>query len=186
MYSWRVFFICLMVCQPLMSKFDSFVNVDYNHNYLSNRNNLHTFIWFQVFLPNTNNSRTFTRFQVFLSNTNNLHTVIWFQVFLSTTMNFKQIYLTHRLNPKSYYSTGLEWTWEWCQQRVTPRSPRAPELDPHYQIKFTLPQRIQMINSKSYQQFWLIFWMNSENITQKRRAQSAGAIKYTNCISAKE
>ena len=55
--------------------------------FLSRTNNLHTDVWFQVFLSNTNNVHSAVWFQVFLSNTNNLHTVLWFQVFLSNTNN---------------------------------------------------------------------------------------------------
>ena len=71
---------------------------------IPNINNLHTVIWYQVFLSNTNNLHTVIWYQVFLSNTNNLYTVIWYQVFLSNTNNLHtviwyQIFLPKRGRP---------------------------------------------------------------------------------------
>ena len=53
------------------------------HSYMikySYTNNLHTVLWYQVFLSNINNLYTIIWFQVFLSNTNDLYTITWFQV----------------------------------------------------------------------------------------------------------
>ena len=77
----------------------------------------------------------------------NLHIIIRFQVFLSNDNNFNQIYLSH-----------------WCDQTVTTNLmkvdlgtigikeysalPRAPELEPRYQMQFSIIHRSILLGDK--------------------------------------
>ena len=103
--NWMVDLYLHVLCScSLRASYIQLYNIKY---YLSNTNNWHTVVWFQVYLSNTNNFHTVVWFQVFLSNTNNFHTVVWFQVFLSNTNNLHIVVWFQVFHFKKLYGLKL-------------------------------------------------------------------------------
>ena len=108
-----------------------FLRILHTAIFLSNTNNLHTAIWYQVFISNASNLHTVKWYQVFLSNTNNLHTVKWYQVFLSDITNL-QINL---LDPNRYHHYRKEWNWSNGNEEVL-HTPHRRQTDNLPKVKY--------------------------------------------------
>ena len=53
-------------------------------------------------------------------------------------MIYKQIYLTHRWDPKTYNDLESEWTRRVMAMRGKSTIPRSPELKPYHQMQFNV------------------------------------------------
>ena len=88
---------------------------------------LHAVKWVQVLLCINNNSIKHQSFvYIQLNDQTFLFLTIQFIIghLFTLSLDFKQVYLTHRLDPIRCYHSGSGLIWGQCQRRSTPHSPK--------------------------------------------------------------